>query len=96
MRENVLSPPTRILVVLILALLVILPAVENLVALRVKLPLAYFLVIPGTVLLAIAKTSLFRQGMWISFGDREMSGRMSNCYRLGYYLIFWGVLLAFL
>jgi len=96
MRENVLSPPTRVLVVIILTLFVILPALENIVALRVKFPLACFLVIPGTVLLAIAKTSLFRQGMWISFGDRKMSGRISNCYRLGYYLIFWGLFLTFL
>jgi hypothetical protein len=59
---------------------VILPALENLVALRVTLPLAF----------------LLRQRMWISFGDRKMSGEMSNYYRLGYYLIFWGVLLTFL
>ncbi|RPI21467.1 MAG: hypothetical protein EHM61_24690 [Acidobacteria bacterium] len=96
MRENVLSLPTRILVVVFLGLAVIWPAVDNLVALRVKFPIAFLLVVPGFALLAFAKASLYRAGIWISFGDREMSAKMSNLYRVGYYLIFWGVLLTFL
>ena len=96
MRENVLSRPTRIMVLLFLTLTVVLPAAQNLVALRARLPLAYLLVIPGFALLLVAKTSLFRAGTWISFGDGKMSQSMSNFYRVGYYLIFWGVLLTFL
>jgi hypothetical protein len=47
----------------------------------------------GLMLLIISKMSLFRRGIWLSFGPRQMTKRYASLYKAGYILLGLGVLL---
>ena len=49
--------------------------------------LSLFLLSRGFVCLLIAKVSLFRRGVWVSWGPRLMSVGNAKLYRVGYLLI---------
>jgi len=50
----------------------------------------------GFVCVAISKVSLFRQGLWISWGPRLMVKRYAQLYKVGYVLIGTGAVLLLL
>ncbi len=50
----------------------------------------------GMICLAVAKISLFRQGIWISCGPRYMSRRNALLYKTGYALFGSGAALTLL
>jgi hypothetical protein len=50
----------------------------------------------GTICLAVAKISLFRQGIWSSWGSRYMTMRNALIYSLGYTLLGIGAVLMLL
>ena len=61
-------------------------------------PWALPILLLGFLLFSVAKASLFRKGMWISFGAsavENMSKPMSVCYYLGYVLMIVGFILSF-
>ena len=96
MRENQFSRVGQISALLLLYAAVLAPAISNLCRLRVTASEAFGLAIIGAAMLTVAKVSLFKRGQWVSFGDRRMTPAMSNCYRLGYFFIGWGIILTFL
>jgi hypothetical protein len=50
----------------------------------------------GLLLLIIAKLSLYRRGIWFSFGPKQMTRTYATLYKAGYILIGLGVLLMLL
>ncbi len=44
----------------------------------------------GFALFVAAKLSVIRQGVYVSWGSRQMSARFRKCYRVGYALMFLG------
>ena len=62
----------------------------------VILILPFALSILGFVLLIISKISLFRQGIWGSFGSKLMTKGYARLYKLSYILIGIGVLFLLL
>ncbi len=58
--------------------------------------LPFFLSFIGLILLIISKISLFRRGIWFSFGPKLMSREYARLYKLSYILIGVGFLLMLL
>ena len=61
-------------------------------------PWALPILLLGFLLFSVAKASLFRKGVWMSFGasaSQNMSKSMSACYYLGYALMIVGFILSF-
>jgi hypothetical protein len=52
----------------------------------------YGLMIIGFILLIIAKVSLFRRGIWHSFGFKLMDQTHARLYKLSYTLMIFGVM----
>ena len=50
----------------------------------------------GIICLAVAKISLFKQGIWISWGPRSMTRRNALFYKTGYALLCSGAALMLL
>ncbi len=50
----------------------------------------------GFVCLLLSKISLFRQGIWISWGTKPMSERNARLYRIGYVLLIIGAFASWL
>ncbi len=57
----------------------------------VVLLLPFALSIVGLILLIISKVSLFRRGIWFSFGPKLMTRGYARLYKLAYVLIGTGV-----
>jgi len=60
---------------------------------RAMLILPFTLSLLGLAFLIIAKISLFRRGIWFSFGSQLMTRGYAKLYTLSYYLMGIGVLL---
>jgi hypothetical protein len=58
--------------------------------------LPFALAVAGFVLLLISKVSLYRKGIWSSFGSRQMSKKYASIYKAAYVLLGLGVLLLLL
>jgi hypothetical protein len=56
----------------------------------------FLLILSGLVCLIAAKISLFRRGIWFSFGSGLMSKGCARLYKAGYILMGFGVLLMLL
>ena len=82
-----IEPLTAIILIGLLAAII---GPHNLV--RALLILPFALSILGLVFLIISKVSLFRQGIWFSFGLKLMTRGYARLYRLSYILIGIGVL----
>jgi len=74
----------------------------NLAMVLLALPLAVLLsdgllsvslLVLGFICLAVSKLSLFRRGIWFSWGPRLMSARNATIYKVGYSLVGFGALL---
>jgi len=79
-----------IFAIMIVGLLAALIGLNNLLKIIVILPFALSIV--GLVFLIISKVSLFKQGIWFSFGSKLMTRGYARLYRLSYILLGVGVL----
>lgn len=70
-------------------------AFHNLARGEVPRPSAFVIVLAGFAVFALAKASVIRRGMLVSFGTQRLSENESNAYRLGYWLMAVGVLVTF-
>ncbi len=84
------------LIVVFVGLLAALIAPRTLQIARIMIWLPFALSAAGLALLFISKISLFRKGIWLSFGPRQMSRGYGNVYKAGYALLGLGVLLLLL
>lgn len=50
--------------------------------------------VTGFLCFFVAKLSVIRTGVWLSFGSRGMSRRNAKLYRIGYALMGFGILLS--
>jgi len=55
--------------------------------------LSVSLLVLGFICLVVSKVSLFRRGIWHSWGPRLMSARNATIYKVGYSLVGFGALL---
>jgi len=76
--------------IIIIGLMVAMIGPNNLRKIMLILPFALSII--GLVFLIISKVSLFRQGIWFSFGSKFMTRGYSRIYKLSYILIAIGVL----
>lgn len=63
-------------------------------AIMLSMPFAFSAA--GFLLLLISKISLYRKGIWFSFGTRQMTKGNATLYRTAYFLIALGVLIQLL
>jgi hypothetical protein len=76
---------------MIIGLLMALAGPRLMVTLMLTLPFA--LVMVGLIFLIISKISLFRQGIWSSFGPAQMTRGYARLYKFSYVFIGTGSLL---
>ena len=95
MREHDFSPIGRAAVWFLVACMFLRAAVHLLHG-RIPHPYGMAVIAAGFLLFLVAKLSVVSRGHWISFGCTLMSNGMANTYRLGYWLMAVGFLLAFL
>jgi len=93
--ENELSLFGKSVVILLLVVPVAFLTVRNILLARVAHPCAFLVCLLGLLLFLTAKISLFRKGVWISFGTRRLTEGMGNLYRLGYWLMAVGLACTF-
>lgn len=81
-----------------MAVLLMVPFIATVIVLNLLsqpfVPVGFIL--GGLACLTVAKTSLFRQGIWFSFGPGLMSQGYARLYKVGYVLIGVGALLVLL
>jgi hypothetical protein len=97
MKENELSKPVKVIlgVAIVIAVGIALRAVaQNAVNGVVTRPWALGMVF-GFVCFLLPKLAVVREKKLVSFGTGPMTNRQENFYRLGYFLMGLGVLLAF-
>jgi hypothetical protein len=54
----------------------------------------FSIALTGSVLVAVAKWRMFRQGLSVSFGSAGMSSRTRACYRIGWALMIIGTVIT--
>jgi len=62
----------------------------------VLVSLGGIIAVSGFACLLLSKISLFRQGIWISCGAKQMSDRNARLYRVGYALLVCGGIISWL
>ena len=70
-------------------------AIYNILSGNVVRPPAFYLVFGGFILFAIGKLSVIVKKQRVSFGSKLMSQNMANLYRVGYLLMFIGIIFTF-
>lgn len=94
--ENELSIFGKAVITLFIVVPVCIITIMNIFLGEVSRPYAFVVCIPGLVLFLISKISLFKKGIWFSFGTKRLSENMGNLYRLGYWFMSVGIILTFL
>jgi uncharacterized membrane protein YoaK (UPF0700 family) len=94
MKENEFSPIGKAATILLITLIAI-SAVINILRHEVPHPFASIISLVGFTLFFIAKVKVIRNVKIISFGTKYMTENLSNVYRLGYWLMIFGILLTF-
>jgi hypothetical protein len=94
MKENKPGIVSKILVWLLIPLAGF-SAAYNILSGNVLRPAAFYLVIGGFLLFTIGKLSVIVQKKRVSFGTKLMSQNMANLYRVGYWLMFVGIIFTF-
>jgi hypothetical protein len=94
MKENKPGLVSKILVWLLIPLAGF-SATYNILSGNVVRPTAFYLVIGGFILFAIGKLSVIVKKQRVSFGSKLMSQNMTNLYRVGYWLMFFGIIFTF-
>jgi len=95
MKENDLTPFSKVGLVLLVILPTFASAGINIARGHVPHPAAFGLMIVGFILFIVAKLSVIRRTRWVSFGTTLMTENMANVYRLGYWLMAVGILFTF-
>jgi len=95
MKENEFSPIGKISTIILVVILGS-SAVFNIFRQSVPHPYAFLVVLIGFILFLAAKISNLKKKKLISFGTKEMSEKMSNLYRVGYWLMVVGLMLTFI
>ena len=98
MRENELSKPVKVIlgVAVVIALgVAVKVAAQNGVDGVVTRPGALGVGLAGFVCFLLPKLSVVREKKFVSFGTRLMTNQQANFYRLVYFLMGMGLLLAF-
>ncbi len=94
--ENELSIFGKAVITLFVFVPVCIITIINIYLGEVSNPYAFAVCIFGFFLFLISKVSLFKKGIWFSFGTKRISENMGNFYRLGYWFMSIGVILTFL
>ena len=94
MKENKPGLVSKILVWLLIPLAGF-SATYNILSGNVVRPTAFYFVIGGFILFAIGKLSVIVKKQRVSFGSKLMSQNMANLYRVGYWLMFIGIIFTF-
>ncbi len=94
MKENKPGLVSKILVWMLIPLAGF-SAVYNILSGNVVRPTAFYFVIGGFILFAIGKLSVIVKKQRVSFGSKLMSQNMANLYRVGYWLMFFGIIFTF-
>ncbi len=94
MKENKPGFVSKILA-WILVLLAAFSATYNILNGNVVRPTAFYIVIGGFVLFATGKLSVILKKQRVGFGSKLMSQNMANLYRVGYWLMFVGIVFIF-
>ena len=99
MRNSVLTENQPTLIskasIAILLLLAATSSISNIVTANVPNPIFFIVTITGFVMFVIAKISVIKKGIKVSWGTTHMSQAMANTYRLGYWLMLVGILCTF-
>ena len=98
MKENELSKPVKIIVgvgVVIMIGVAAKDAAQNAVDGAVTRPWALGMVLIGLICFLLPKVAVVRNRQLVSFGTGLMTNQQANFYRLGYFLMGLGILLAF-
>jgi hypothetical protein len=93
--ENELSLFAKILISCTIIIPLVFITVQSIILGHVKSPSSFVIILFGFSLFLISKISHIRKGTWFSFGTKHMSVRMGNLYRIGYWLMVVGIILAF-
>ena len=93
-KENQLSLFSQ-LAIYALVVVMTLASFANLIKGNVTNPYFFVIVLLGFILFGIAKYSVISKGKKFSFGTTDMSQSMKNLYRVGYWLMFLGVVCIF-
>ena len=80
----------------ILLVLIALASTSNIFHGIVPNPYLSAITLVGFLMFFVAKASVISKGIKFSFGTRNMTNLMANLYRLGYWLMFVGIVLTFL
>ena len=94
MRHSEFSWLSRLFVLALVAS-AFLTALYNVARGTVVHPRAFSIVLAGLICFLVGKLSLIARGRWVTFGTGRMSERMANVYRIGYWLMVVGALVAF-
>lgn len=98
MKENELSMPAKVIVG-VAAVVFIIAAVKaaavNASAGVIARPWALGIVLVGVICFLVPKLAVVRKKKLVSFGVGPMTTQQANFYRLGYFLMALGLLLAF-
>ena len=94
MKENKPGLVSKILVWMLIPLAGF-SAAYNILSGNVVRPTAFYFVIGGFILFAIGKLSVILKKQRVSFGSKLMSQNMANLYRVGYWLLFIGIIFTF-
>jgi hypothetical protein len=95
LKENELSLFGKSAIVFLVAWIAI-GATVNIARGEVRHPAAFFVVLLGFVLFAVAKCSVIYWKKRVSFGTSHMTENMANAYRVGYWLMAVGILFTFI
>lgn len=93
--ENELSFIGKTAVIVLLVFPVLIVTVRNIIIGKVENPFPFVICLIGFFLFLFSKLSLFRKGIWVSFGTKRMRENMGNLYRIGYWLMAVGLVLTF-
>jgi hypothetical protein len=93
--ENELSFVGKAAAIILLVVPVFFITVRNIIIGEVANPYAFTICLVGFLLFIFSKISLFRKGVFFSFGTKRLSENMGNLYRLGYWLMAVGLILTF-
>jgi fumarate reductase subunit D len=94
--ENEMSLFGKAFVIIAIVVPVIILVVRNVLLGHVDQPYAFAICIIGFFCFLISKLSLFRKGVLFSFGRKRLSENMGNLYRIGYWLMAFGLVMTFL
>jgi hypothetical protein len=95
MKENELTMFSKVIITGGIILPMIVSSSVNIEQQKISHPFAFLITIAGFIFFLIAKSSVILHKKRVSFGSGLMAENMKNSYRMGYYLMFLGILFTF-